>query len=43
MEDRMSGVWRSYSNRKKKGNRKTDLSDLFTNCTTERLTDSSTV
>ena len=29
--------------RKKKGNRKMDLSDLFTNCMTERLTDSSTV
>lgn len=44
MEDRMSGVWRSYSNtKKKKGNRKMDLSDLFTNCMTERLTDSSTV
>ena len=28
---------------KKRGNRKMDLSDLFTNCMTERLTDSSTV
>ena len=39
VEDVMSGVWRSYSNTKKKIG-KMDLSDLFTDCMTERLTES---
>ena len=45
MEDGMSGVWRSYSKtKKKKGNGKDGSSiDLFTDCVTERLTDSSTI
>ena len=47
MEDGMSGVWIGQATRKrkiKKGNRKDGSStDLFINCMTERLTDSSTV
>ena len=41
MEDGMSGVWRSYSNTKKRKEiGKMDLSDLFTDCMTEKLTES---
>lgn len=43
MDDGMSGVWRSYSKTKKRKEAgKMDLSDLFTDYTTERLTGSLT-